>query len=274
MTKTLEQLQAEAQAAKDALEAANAQLAEAASIQEKAKQAEMAKALNESLRTAPIPPQFFNEEKHLQSIASQLTWTVSLDTATSATRDGLKGLVEVSVNPPVLTITETEVGPVRKISKATLNIKHRGSRTHSYVVFEAEMKSNASSFRSYATGRTRMRVSASDVNQSFPPKKDGTYNYESAAALLFGFLRTREQQYQNAKLEESNLPAVTALKEQFGLASYDDTLSVTKFSGPIRNTRQLTAPEGMLFLKLSKTVTREQAEIILKACVQAGVKLN
>jgi len=128
-TPTLEQLQANALAATEALEKAKVEAAElvAKARREQERQAEVAR--REALRTLPIPTSFFLRKDGLQSIADALNLAIELDTDTKYAK-GVKGLASAFVTEPTLLITETDEGPRRNITEAALRVTYRGAITY------------------------------------------------------------------------------------------------------------------------------------------------
>lgn len=277
MNKPIEQLQAEAAAAAEALAAAQAAAAaaEGGAKAEAARQKRIAD--NEARRNQPIPAAYYTQAKHLEAIAAALL------AANGSTPGGTPQVpfVSATVTPPARTVVETDDGPVVEFKAPRLKVTHRGNDIYARVDFNAETTGRTVWRAGHPTGRVRMTVGDSGDAQSFPPKKDGTYSYDAAAAKLMPALRHHEAQYQAAQAKATNAGPLAALRAEFGLpghSGHSDVIAAERYvrgygSGRNNGSRTIVAAPGTVLLNLKAQVTPEQARAILAAAVAAGVKL-
>jgi len=267
--KTIEQLQSEAAAAAEALAAAQQAATEAAAAAQAAAAIEAERARREALRAAPEPSSFGERRNHIQLIASRMV--VRADKAYAEH-------MKVGVSEPHQRITEDEEkGPTVYWQEPALQVSYRGASVYVNVEFKAEESPTSKySYRRSYTGRLRMAVGGYGDRQSYPPRKDGSFNYDAAADKLLGQVSAASQAWVKANQVRDNAPLLTELCKEFSLSEFNSLLSIKKgHRDPYTKTyTEYAAPSGTVFLNLSKTVTPEQAQAILRAAIAAGVNLS
>lgn len=275
LTKTIEQLQAAAAEAAATLAVAQAAAAEAeARIKEK-EAIISERERREALRNATEPARYVAERKHLSAIAAAML-------VDAAEHESLKAVLLCSVTESRKTVTEDEEeeGPTVRWAVPRLVVQLRGEPVYNNLIeFRAEASARSSrSWRcSSYTGRVRCSVGGFGDRQSFPPRKDGTFNYAAIATKLMSDVHAAERKYQDALKVCSNADALAKLTKQFALPKYSHTLEAVRSHGGSSHPQpfhQTAAPAGRLYLKLDALVTPEQAETILNAAIGAGVKLS
>lgn len=268
-TKTLDQLQAAAQAAAEALATAQreAQEAEAAAKQQAAVEAERAK--REAARNAPEPASYGEIRAHLRGIMSAMYANANKDYATH---------MKVDVSEPSKRVEEdAEKGPRVYWQKPDILVSYRGANVYAAVEFRAEESGRSNySYRTHLTGRLRMTVGGYGDRQSYPPRKDGTFNYDSAADRLLSRVASAHELWNKTQRVKGNAAALAELRAEFKLSEYSDVLRIKKVNRDVYSKKytEYVSSAGRVFLDLSREVTPEQARAILAAAVAAGVKLN
>lgn len=269
-TKTLEQLAEEARIAAEALRTAQEAAAAAERAAKEADAQAKERARREALRADTTEPKNITERRTwLQGIADALVTIVK-------SYDDLKGHVLITVTAAERKVTENqECGPEVKWKLPSLVIEHRGQRLYTNIEFNAEI-SGSSYWRNQHTGRTRCSVGFYGERQSFPPRKDGSFNYAAIAAKLMAVIVDAEHKHQTALKLRDNAAPLKDLKAKFNLGEYSRVLEAQRLGGDGRTGTPLwtAAPVGQLYLKLDILVTPAQAEAILDAARAAGVKLS
>lgn len=269
-TMTIEQLQAQAEAAAQALREAKEEMERAAVEAAQTEAAAKERARREALRDAPEPAAYAERRKHLHEIINAACVAVQKDGT-------LKDVFGAYVTLPKKTVTETPEGPKVHWAEPQVEFTHRGKSVWAQLEFRAEeaASSRYSTRAPRLTGRLRCTVGGYGERQSFPQRKDGTFNYEAIAAKLLERVYHEERKYQDALKLRANAGALEALSKEFALGETPEVLKTAYhsrgYSGKEWHTH--TAPEGKLFLNLTTTVTPEQARAVLAAAQAAGIKL-
>lgn len=262
-TKTIEQLQAEADEAARALAAAQAEAEEKARAAAEAEREQKERERREALRNAPIPAHLVAQREHLVKIADKLRVKIPPHTR-------IAPHTTVSVSEPQRNVRETERGPDVSFIHPNISVQYRGNNLYMPIEFVAEMESG-STWRRNSTGRTRLRFGNYGEQKSLPPRKDGTYDYDAVADALLSSLIAADSAREAEQAKAANAAPLAALRAEFGLTDYSSVLATSVH----RRTAGCTAaaPAGKLFINLKGQVTPEQARAILTAAKAAGLKL-
>ena len=279
ITKSVEQLKSEAAALLQQAEQAEAEAQRAAAEAAQRERDEKRQVELRAQATGPVPAGLASQTKHLQRIADELEQMAH-------DAEWLKSKPDsIQVVEPVRTVRkDDDTGLITSVDwrEASLRVQWRGQPVYASVSFEAQMRSQGSSrfySRSVPTGKLLMKVgSHSDRTTVYPQKKDGTFNYEAAAQVYLAQLRTMQDRADAEDAKVSNTGARNALVTKYGLDQSTSIVQVGKssshYDGRRRRYVESTAPVGMVFLHLERTVTPEQADAILKAAQKCGVLKN
>lgn len=264
--KTIPELEAEAAVAAEALANAKRAAAEASEADKAAAAKKAAEEAHAAALIAPPPADITAKWGHLTQIMVALGALIAAD-------PDLVSIAEVSVAPAERNVFEGDSGPTVSWTHPHLVARLRGEAVYTRIEFKDER--TGGSWHSRPTGKLRLTVGDYGSTTSYPQKKDGTFNYAGAAAVLFPEFRRAEQKHQAALCVQSNAEAVATLRAKFGLPEHSEVIRTSAwhrdFNG--RSGHEVTAPAGSVLLKISRTVTHAQAEAILAAAIAAGVKL-
>lgn len=222
----------------------------------------------EKLRDAPEPLHHCAQRGHMQAIAKCMEEQI-------AASDELKGNFSVVVTEPKKTVTESDDGPKVHWESPSLHMVHRAKfKVYCYIDFRAEEKAGSSwSRRVEYTGRMRMNIGSYGDRLSLPQRKTGEYDYDKAATKLLSDAYRAEREVQKAMAINSNQKARDELRKEFGLTEYSDVVCTERSHGSAGRYETFAAPVGMLYVKLDKLMTPEQARAVLAAAAAAGLKL-
>lgn len=146
-------------------------------------------------------------------------------------------------------------------TKPTIEFFVNGKRVYgSGVEFNEQI--NGTGYFAKASGKYRVTVGAYGDRQSFPERKDGSYNYDSIADKLMVLINAEVADQQRAVIRDSNADALAALRAKHGLDQYDTKVTTTHHHK--YGSGEMVSPEGQVFVKLGvQTLTFEQADKLL-----------
>lgn len=270
-TKTIQQLIDEVEAAKAQLQAArDLEAASEASAKElAAKTAERDK--RKARAEAPKPKAHIEHESRLAIIAAALRAALKKDSSdvdahTTITLNDSQRLEESVKGDDIPNVHWT---------LPTMRVAYRGADVPCCLRWEPEYR-QLGAWRQQATGRLRMVVGGFGESRSYPPRKDGSYDYDAAASHLFGKVIKAHTEWTRAQTVKANANSLQRLKEQFKLGEHSALLAAREYVPGYRHYpgHENVAPEGKLLLRIKAEVTPEQAEALLTAAAQAGLKLS
>lgn len=123
-----------------------------------------------------------------------------------------------------------------------------------------------SSWRSKPNGKLRMAVGSYGERQSYPQKKDGSFNWPAIAAILINKARAKNAEAKAEAARRKNSNAAAALAREFNLPQYSALISPA------------ATEDEKVFIKFSeingRAMTKDDARKVLQALRACGVKLS
>lgn len=202
-----------------------------------------------------VPAAYVERQKHLEAIAAEMRRQFDKI-------DRLSGFkLAVTVDAPKQNTSCTDWFP------PCLNAFVNGVDMWPAIEFVAEMQ-QLSSWRSNPTGRVRISAGNFGNRQSYPPRKDGTYNYESIASKLLSGIASRCDQAVSEKQRLQGDALADQINKELGVSEFSSPIKGHRSTHTHKGYKSYPAEEGRVYFELCRQLTPEQAKK-LYAFIQA-----
>lgn len=146
-----------------------------------------------------------------------------------------------------------------------MQIVMRGQKLGTDTSFSEE-KTRISKWRSKGNGRLRCAVGDYGERQSFPQRKDGTFNYESIAITLRNLAYRRWARAKAEQAERDNKNAVMAVRKHVGLKADGYSYNITASA--------VTEKPVNIKFSFDRSMTQEEAIKLADALKALGIILK
>jgi len=127
----------------------------------------------------------------------------------------------------------------------------------------SDERSGHSQWTRKPTGLWRLIVGGYGDRCSLPPRKDGSYNWDTIMRHAVKAITLKARQNDREALQAGNAGAVARLKAEFNLDESSQTVSARRVVQGVRELHEYVAPAGTVFVDLKLTLTETKARKLL-----------